>query len=347
MFGNPFYRTSLEYWNSSSLNYTWYWILAVFLGWAGLDMLYLRSPLGMIGKIFLNAITFGFIWFYDAIQATFNQPQVKLAGPSNPFYGPLGIAGAMFMGTGSKESQDKHYYFLIYALVLIFTGILGGDSFLVGDKLSGYIRLISLFSFIFAPIAIFWWLYKLYQLFIRPDQLLDQNYRFFGAPEPANRDLMCPNALEVMTAWVFDTSSVVLDYIPVLNNFAPLIRGIGESLRTAYGITVSTVQTAQDVAEQGPEMLDQITSVREVNPSEVAKTLQQTTKTVGGAQQPTVESSMFVFAIGFVIISSLSMTFWRVYKNYKNGTESESDQRADQKTDEPPHPGVSRGTPTK
>lgn len=341
MFGNPFYRTSLEYWKSSNLNYTWYWILTVFLGWAGLDMLYLRSPLGMIGKIILNAFTFGYVWFYDAMEATFNKQQVQLAGPSNPFYGPLGIAGAMFMGTGTKDSQDKHYYFFIYALVLLCTGIFGGDSFLVGDKLSGYIRLLSLFSFIFAPLAIIWWFYKLYQLFIRPDQLLDQNYKFFEAPEPKDIDLKCPNVLEVFSAWAFDTTGVVLDYIPLLNNFAPLIKGIAESMRVAYGMTKSAVETASELAEQGPDIVNQVASVREVNPSEVAEVVAKTQK--GGA----VGSSLFVFAIGFVIFSSLSMTLWRSVKNWKNGSQSEANQRADQKTDEPPQPGVSRSTPAK
>lgn len=340
MFGNPFYRTSLEYWKSSNLNYTWYWILTVFLGWAGLDMLYLRSPLGMIGKIILNAFTFGYVWFYDAMEATFNKQQVQVAGPSNPFYGPLGIAGAMFMGTGTKDSQDRHYYFFIYALVLLCTGIFGGDSFLVGDKLSGYIRLLSLFSFIFAPLAIIWWFYKLYQLFIRPDQLLDQNYKFFGAPEPKDIDLKCPNVLEIFSAWAFDTTGVVLDYIPLLNNFAPLIKGIAESMRVAYGMTKSAVETASKLAEQGPAMVDQIASVREVNPSEVAEVAKAQK---GGA----VGSSLFVFAIGFVIFSSLSMTLWRSVKNWKNGTQSEANQRADQKTDEPPKPGVSGSTSAK
>ena len=141
MFGNPFYRTSLEFWKSSTLNYTFYWILAVFLGFFGLDMLYLRSPWAMVAKFLTNIFTFGYWWIYDAVEATFNKTQVQLVGPSAPFYGPLGIAGGQFMGApGTKVQLEKHYTFALYVISVCIGGVFGADSFLTGDKMSGWIR---------------------------------------------------------------------------------------------------------------------------------------------------------------------------------------------------------------
>lgn len=345
-FYEPFYRTSLEYWKASTQNYSWYWILTVFFGWAGLDMLYLRSPLMAVAKIFLNAITFGYWWFYDAMEATFNKDQVQVAGPTMPFWGSLGIAGGMFMGTGSQSKQDKHYTFLLYSLVLLFTGLFGGDSFLVGDKLSGYIRVISLVSFFFAPIAIIWYIYKLYQLFIRPDQLLDQNYIYFGAPEPANLDLLCPNVLESASVWIVHTSAVVLSYIPILGNFAPLLLELDKRLRQAYGMTKSVVEEGQKIVDTLPDVITNTASVAELNPREVKETKEKEEKGAmkgGGAQENLTAfgSIALVASLAFVMISSLSMTLWRTYKNWKNGVEAEDDQRKDQKYDDPPNPRVS------
>lgn len=243
-----FYRSRLDYWKKQNLSYGWYWFLAVFFGWLGLDQLYLGSPAAGVGKAILNMTMLGWPWLYDALNATLNREHIQMTGPINPLFGNIGVGAGRFVGDGGNV-PESHKNMLIYGLVLIFFGIFGADSFLVGDKLSGYMRLIMLFTFFFTPIAIIWWLYKLYLYFIRTDQLLDQNYVYFGAPKPTDPSLICPNVLEQITVWFVETLAAVIEYIPVVNNFVPLIRSLAESLKVAYGIAKETVGTAINTAE--------------------------------------------------------------------------------------------------
>lgn len=249
-----FFRTRLDYWKKSNLSYGWYWFLAVFFGWLGLDQLYLGSPIAGIGKIILNIVMLGWPWLYDALNATLNKEHIKASGPINPLIGHIGIGAGRFVDEDSTV-KPSHKNMLIYGLILICFGIFGADSFLVGDKLSGYMRIIMLFSFFLTPIAFIWWLYKLYLYFIRTDQLLDQNYVYFDAPKPTDPSLICPNVLEQITVWFIDTIGTVVEYIPVLNNFVPLIKSLADSLRVAYGMVKETagvvINTATTVAEAG------------------------------------------------------------------------------------------------
>jgi TM2 domain-containing membrane protein YozV len=352
MIGNPFYRTTLEYWKASTQNYTWYWVLAVFFGWAGLDMFYLRSPIAGVVKALLSVFTLGFVWFYDAIQATFNKDQIQVTGPISPFYGPLGIAGGMFMGApGTDEQMSKHAHMLLYGIVLIATGLFGGDSFLVGDKLSGYIRILALVTIFFAPIAFVWWFYKLYLYFIRTDQLLDQNYEYFGAPEPADASSKCPNVLEIFTVWAVHTAGTVMGYIPFVGPIGQWLLNLSLKLKDAYGMVKSTVESVQKV---GPA-IDTAMSAMKVQEVDIEKAQVQAqaqappVKQAGGysdsdSNMPSVNSSIFIVAIGAIIVASFSKTFWSVYNSWKNGGKvaSNDNQREGEISDEPPQPDNSR-----
>lgn len=353
MIGNPFYRTTLEYWKASTQNYTWYWVLAVFFGWAGLDMFYLRSPIAGVAKALLTVFTLGFVWFYDAIQATFNKEQIQVSGPISPFYGPLGIAGGMFMGApGTDEQLGKHAHMLLYGIVLIATGLFGGDSFLVGDKLSGYIRIISLVTIFFAPVAFIWWLYKLYLYFIRTDQLLDQNYEFFGAPEPADASSKCPNVLEIFTVWAVHTAGTIVGYIPFVGPIGEWLLNLSLKLKDAYGMVKSTVESVQKVEPA----LKQMQSAMVVKPEDVqtavakqpepARSAPSTNPMVGGGVDATpTGSSILIVAIGAIIVASFSKTFWSVYNSWRNGGKTnttDANQRDGEISDVPPHPDHSR-----
>ena len=364
MIGNPFYRTTLEYWKASTQNYTWYWILAVFFGWAGLDMFYLRSPIAGVVKALLNVFTLGFVWFYDAIQASLNKDQIQVSGPISPFYGPLGIAGGMFMGApGTDDQKSKHANMLLYGIVLIATGLFGGDSFLVGDKLSGYIRIIALVTIFFAPIAFVWWFYKLYLYFIRTDQLLDQNYEYFGAPEPADASSKCPNVLEIFTVWAVHTAGTIVGYIPFVGPIGEWLLNLSLKLKDAYGMVKSTVESVQKV---GPAF-QKITGSMGVQETDIAKAkaeaeaeAQTQAKPVpqasappagigqlkggGYSDTPSANSSIFIVAIGAIIVASFSKTFWSVYNSWKNGGKvaSNDDKRDGEISDDPPQPDDSR-----
>lgn len=163
------------------LSYDVFLGLSVLGGLIGLDHLYLRSPLTFIAKIIVNFLTFGSWWIYDASQAVFNRDVVKIFGLGVPGLGPKGIGAGML---ASDVPDKKHMAFFIYAIALLMGGIFGLDSFLVGDKQSGFIRLICLITAIFAPIALFWWLYKLVRFFFKTKDVTNQYWEYFGAPPP-------------------------------------------------------------------------------------------------------------------------------------------------------------------
>ena len=347
MFGNPFYRTSLEYWKSSTLNYTVYWFLAVFLGFLGVDMLYLRSPWAMVAKFITNIFTFGYWWIYDAVEATFNKTQVQLVGPSAPFYGPLGIAGGQFMGSpGTKTQLEKHYTFILYAIAVLFGGIFGTDSFLVGDKLSGWIRLISLFTLIFAPIAIIWWFYKMFMFWFQTGSVLDQEYIYFGAPRPANADDICPNVLQMFTLWILNTVNAVLG----LEFLSVLIR----RLEVAYGVVKDTVKAAQEVsygvkdAALSAMIVDEEQAKKLVSAAAGPASPIATPTQKGGAMslediELTGKSMLLIFVIGAILATSLSVSAWRLWKN---GTPPKDDEPSSQRSDDPPQPANAGENPT-
>lgn len=331
MLSTLLYRQSLEYWQKATLDYNWYWIFAVFLGWTGLDMLYLRSPLMAVTKVILNILTLGYYWFYDAMEATFNQDQVKAIGPTMPFYGPIGLAGGMFRGTpvnsGTEAEQSKHYNFLLYGLVLFTLGIFGGDSFLTGYNMSGYVRILLLISIIGAPLALLWFGYNIYLYLFRQDQLFDGLYDYFGATKPSGSSL-CPNILETTTAWVIDTASVILSYIPILSWFSPFLKDLANRLYKAYGIVVDTAEAAmaaKDYVVGAPQTL--------------------ATGQAGGAPATLpdpVGATIIAATIASVIVSALLLTFWRNYQNVKTTAAqptTKGDKRNGEKSDDPPHPG--------
>ena len=163
------------------LSYDVFLGLSVIGGALGLDHLYLRSPLTFIAKIIVNILTFGSWWIYDATQAIFNKDVVKVFGLGIPGFGPKGIGAGVL---ASDVPDKKHMAFFIYALALFFGGVFGLDSFIVGDKQSGFIRLICLITAIFAPIAIFWWLFNMAKFFFKTKDVTNQYWEYFGAPPP-------------------------------------------------------------------------------------------------------------------------------------------------------------------
>ena len=184
---NLFKRTQFGFWGNSLLDYKIYWFLAIIGGYFALDHLYLRSPYTFIAKLVVNVMTFGSWYIYDMLQATFNKDKVKLFGVSVPGIGPNGIGAGMFLNEPSnatEEEKTKVGHYFMYTFILLFTGLLGGDSFYMGDKVSGFIRLFSVLSFIFFPVAAVWYMFNVGKWVITNDKVVDQYWDFFGAPKP-------------------------------------------------------------------------------------------------------------------------------------------------------------------
>jgi TM2 domain-containing membrane protein YozV len=316
-------------------------------------------------------MTLGFLWFYDALNATFNQDQVKLAGPFIPGFGPLGIGGGRFVdenrpGPSSPEEAAKAKNFLVYGLGLMALGFFGVDSFMTGDNLSGFLRIGSLLTFIFAPVAIIWYIFNLYRYFIRTDMCLDMNWNYFGAPEPAEGD-KCPNVLELFTVWAFETFTTVIEYIPGLNVVAPILRNLIASLKLAYGIVKKGAEVAVETGKQVVEGAQKLQTMQATLTTALPVTTQQAqaalAKAAGTAAQTgggsataadlslSVDSSVLgLVAAGVVltiIVSSVTLTFWRAYQNVRrqeSSPEAPARQRGGEENDDgPPDPAAFGG----
>jgi hypothetical protein len=160
------------------LSYDWFIVLAVLGGWFGLDHLYLRSPWTFLGKLIVNALFFGIWYFYDIIQAFSSKDVIKVYGVGLPGFPDKRVA----MGVLAKdEPGPKHSNFFIYSLCLFMGGLFGLDSFLVGDRDSGIMRLLFLVSIIGAPIAFGWWIYKLFRFFTDTPSVVNQYAYYFGS----------------------------------------------------------------------------------------------------------------------------------------------------------------------
>lgn len=168
------------------LSYDVFLGLTVIGGLLALDHLYLRSPLTFLAKIIVNVLTLGTWWLYDASQAVFNRDVVKVFGLGVPGLGPKGIAAGVL---ASDVPDKKHMSFFIYAVALLFGGLFGLDSFIVGDKQSGIIRIICLITGILAPIAIIWWLINVGKFFLKTKDVTNQYWEYFGAPPPAEHGM--------------------------------------------------------------------------------------------------------------------------------------------------------------
>jgi hypothetical protein len=160
------------------LSYDWFIVLAVLGGWIGLDHLYLRSPWTFLGKLIVNSLFFGIWYAYDIIQAFSNKDVIKVYGVGLPGFPEKRVA----MGVLAKdEPGSKHSNFFVYALCLFMGGLFGLDSFLVGDRESGIMRLLFLISIIGSPIAFGWWIYKLFRFFTDTPSVVNQYASYFGS----------------------------------------------------------------------------------------------------------------------------------------------------------------------
>ena len=172
--------------NTNYLSYDVFLGLSVLGGFFALDHLYLRSPLTFIAKLITNFFTFGMWWLYDASQAIFNRDVLKVYGLGIPGLGPKGIAAGVL---ASDIPDKKHMSFFVYALALFAGGIFGLDSFIVGDKKSGFIRLMCLISFIMAPVAILWWLYNTGLFLFKTKDVVNKYSEYFGAPPSSDHGM--------------------------------------------------------------------------------------------------------------------------------------------------------------
>lgn len=279
------------------LSYSVFLGLTVLGGFFALDHLYLRSPLTFLAKIIVNILCFGVWWLYDISQAIFNRDVVKVFGLPVPGMGPRGIGA----GTLSSDTPDrKHLAFLIYGLSLIFGGIFGMDSFIVGDKTSGLIRLISFVTIIFAPVAIGWWFYGLFKFFFSTRDVTDKYWEYFGAPQPHEKTLSTTEWLAYKIPFLSSILGPINTIKSVINDPELLASGPVRELAEAAAIAakplindtkavtdpiVNAVKGAEGVVQSAINVVGDGVAVA----GEAVAAAEETAKTLSGTIAPIVE----------------------------------------------------------
>jgi hypothetical protein len=160
------------------LSYNVFIALSIVGGFLGLDHLYLRSPGTFIAKLLVNLAFFGIWWIWDAVQALFNEKVVRVYGLGIPGFPGIRIASGVL---ADEKADGKHLRFFIYSLALFFGGIIGMDSFLLGDTEIGVFRLLSCITIIFFPLAFLAWGYYIVQFLMNPKEVIGMNPGFFGS----------------------------------------------------------------------------------------------------------------------------------------------------------------------
>jgi hypothetical protein len=318
--------TSLKRWQVQNLDYNFYWAFTVFLGWFGIDYWYLGAPLTGLLKFMVNLFTFGYWWFYDILNATFNRPTVELFGPTMPFFGATGCAGARFRqegGSAPQDKLDKHLNYIIYGLVLGCLGIFGGDSYLIGNTFNAFIRLICLVSMIGIPIAFAWWAVNLYEYVFNANYFVDDAWQYLGAAPPDGDP--CPSIFTRM----FGFLQPIIGFFFGLQFPLPL-EPLGQ---VKEALLKKPVLTPADVESLSKAYFPPVKG--------------------GGQTLSTTNthllSLLFAGTIGFVIVSSIILSLRRSYQNGNKkaaNPRSDDEQRGDQENDDvPPQPRVSGVTP--
>lgn len=222
--------------------------LSVLGGFFALDHLYLRSPLTFLAKFIINIMCFGIWWLYDATQVVFNGHAVKIFGLGVPGLGPKGIAAGVL---ANPVPDKKHLQFFIYAVALIFGGAFGLDSFVLGDNRTGVLRLISFISFIFAPIALAWWAYNLFNFFTDTKTVVSENAEFFGAPKHSFKSGFLKNF--PFLGFLFSPFDSLKTFIHDL--LGDTIKPITNTAQMAIGTVDQTLKTVQSTVDLGKEAI--------------------------------------------------------------------------------------------
>ena len=316
---------------ASFLSYNTFVLLSLLGGYIALDHLYLRSPWTFLAKIGVNLFFFGAWWIWDAAQALFNEDTVRLYGLSVPLVDQR--VGAGFL---AKDIPDKkHFRFFSYAAALIFGGLFGLDSFLVGQTEFGLFRLICTITIIFLPISMIEWIYKLYQFFVNTKDVVEEHANFFGASKG-------PSAANRFSGWFYKFLQSFLD--PVITPITSTIdKGLDAYDRTLT-VVDNTLKTSSDIISGVGKLINASSKASSVLPGTslystitgpaLAKadgqlkqkggSLTQTNKSLNLLPYTLVATILLVFATGF-------------YKNY-----SKTNVKKD---DAPPQPSAVSNTP--
>ena len=336
------------------LSYDVFLGLSVFGGFLGLDHLYLRSPLTFLAKIIVNVMFFGIWWIYDATQAVFNKDVVKVFGLGIPGLGPKGIGA----GVLAKDEPDrKHMRFFIYAFCLLFGGIVGIDSFVLGHSNWGLFSLIATLSVIFLPASAANWGYQVFRFFTDVKSVINENSSYFGGPPGQSASgrffskilsyfikpieiVAKPVADAIVTAssaldkastavtGVTDTAKMAIEKgSDIVKDVSKVVHEVSTIGTVAPGVSLYSAITPQAVKETKEKLAPQ--GLKE----SAAAGLKGGALLLGAGSSLNALPYFLLGTLTFIVVAGFAITYYRSKKDEPN--------------DSPPEPRVFRGTDQK
>lgn len=350
------------------LSYNVFLGLSVLGGFLALDHLYLRSPLTFLAKIVVNFLFFGVWWLYDALQAVFNTDVVKIYGLGIPGLGPKGIAAGVL---ANPVPSGKHMNFFMYSVALFFGGMIGLDSFLVGDRQTGIIRLVSFVSMIFMPIALLIWVYKMFQFFTNTKSVVNSHSNFFGAEgESLASSFPFFGRLFNPTGWLqsiigplvdplVDTAQAAIGTVDKAVNTVGKTVDLGKEALSMSSEIVGKISNAVQMASQGMGAVSPLVTGPEVSEEAIQKAMakQKGAEPGNAAANAAANVAMtggailannlnilpytMLGTITLIVIAGFALTYYRSRNHVSTFTGTQ------QQDDTPPQPGVFRESDSK
>lgn len=354
-----FWIEGLSGWNNNEgdgqaaqfLDYDVFLGLSVLGGFFALDHLYLRSPLTFLAKLAVNFFCFGLWWIYDALHAIFNTDVVKIYGLGVPGLGPRGIGAGVL---ANDEPSRLHMNFFYYALALLFGGLIGLHSFILGYERGGIFRLIATISFIFLPLSLLVWGFDIIRFFVDTENVVNENSSYFGAPYRSISSRLVSRF--PFLGWLFNPVETFKSFIN--NIIGPgIVQPITATIDGVTGVVDKTVSTAREAIKLGKttvetigESVDKLGAVASMSPMmslySDAEKLGVNTKNIqkGGSlieKNLTDNNSLNLLPytlLGTICFIALGGFIATIYRSKDVSSKSR------EKDDAPPKPGVFRNT---
>jgi hypothetical protein len=246
--------------------------------------------------------------------------------------------------------SPTHARAITYPFVLFLLGLIGGDSFMMGNYTTGFFRLFCTMTGILLPISLIWWVYKMFLYIFVTDSIYAQDGEYFGYP-PANKG-NCPSTLNQLTGWMFTVAKAVTSPIPIVG---PAVTTAADTFTATVGFLVTVFGFTVDqatAAAQGIQAIATTTKppdtggLEEKKEQEVDAAAAKAKGQTGGGS-PVLDTSSALGALltgtlGFIIVSSIVLSWRRTYQN-ASGPQA-TDKRSSESNDVPPEPRGARAT---
>jgi TM2 domain-containing membrane protein YozV len=268
----PHHVSDVDTWGHPDRNYYVFVALTFFLGFFGLDHVYLRSYDTATKKLLMNVLGFGMWYVWDLIQVSREGQLIRKEGLNSPLDWIRGIGRGTFVPLPSDGAQEggKQYAapksYVMYTVLAILLGFVGADKFYIGKTWQGVAKVFSVFNIFLFMFGLLWVAWDGFNAFFRTPSVLKDG---ISVPFPYNflfRDTVDAQKLfkvvevkeeEPGKPWSFMDMLPALPSLPSLPilPWRELYRElVVPLLQPTVGVTIQRANTAVDIARNAASL---------------------------------------------------------------------------------------------